>query len=174
MQRWSLFSPLPTRMAVWQALIAAKAQVKHGEWQPWLAENFDASERTARVYMALAKRQHAAVLEGQSLREALRGISPATEDTEPDVDLIGDDHSTKPKPKKKKPKKKKPHEQTITGKPSVTDDLAVVDEVRDRFEGCCAMRSSPPARPVRMAAVRVAGGPGASARSARAAASSAT
>jgi hypothetical protein len=37
-----------------EALIAAKAQLNHGEWLPWIAESFPASERTARRYMTLA------------------------------------------------------------------------------------------------------------------------
>jgi hypothetical protein len=38
-----------------ELLIEAKAQIKHGEWLPWLAHNFDLSERTARKYMAAAQ-----------------------------------------------------------------------------------------------------------------------
>src|SRR5215212_9148639 len=38
-----------------EALIAAKARVRHGEWLPWLAAHFPASERTARRYMQLAE-----------------------------------------------------------------------------------------------------------------------
>lgn len=37
-----------------QALIAAKAQVGHGNWLPWLEANFDDSERTAQRYMMVA------------------------------------------------------------------------------------------------------------------------
>jgi DUF3102 family protein len=32
-------------------LIEAKERVKHGEWLPWLAENFEGSERAAQMYM---------------------------------------------------------------------------------------------------------------------------
>ena len=35
-------------------LIEAKAQVKHGEWIPWLGENFDGTVRCAQRYMRLA------------------------------------------------------------------------------------------------------------------------
>jgi Protein of unknown function (DUF3102) len=37
-----------------EALRAAKAQVEHGGWLPWLEENFDGSERTAQLYMQVA------------------------------------------------------------------------------------------------------------------------
>jgi hypothetical protein len=37
-------------------LIEAKSRVKHGEWLPWLAENFEFSPRTAQTYMWLAQR----------------------------------------------------------------------------------------------------------------------
>jgi hypothetical protein len=59
-----------------EALLEAKAQVKHGEWLPWLDANFDASERTARGYMAIASnRQRVADLEEPSLRKALEAVS---------------------------------------------------------------------------------------------------
>jgi 16S rRNA G966 N2-methylase RsmD len=56
------------------ALVAVKAQLKHGEWLPWLDANFDGSERTARVYMQLAKRQTSATLE-PSILKALTAIA---------------------------------------------------------------------------------------------------
>src|SRR5262249_60382448 len=60
-----------------EALIEAKARVKHGEWLPWLAEHCDLSERTAQGYMRLAR----APLEKRNcvgdlpLRAALRALS---------------------------------------------------------------------------------------------------
>jgi hypothetical protein len=36
-------------------LIEVKAQLKHGQWLPWLAEHCDISERTAQLYMRLAR-----------------------------------------------------------------------------------------------------------------------
>lgn len=36
-------------------LVEAKARVGHGGWGGWLAENFDASERTAQVYMQISE-----------------------------------------------------------------------------------------------------------------------
>ena len=56
-------------------LIAAKAEVTHGEWLPWLAEHFSGTERTAQAYMSIASKGnrqpavHSA--EEQELAEAL-------------------------------------------------------------------------------------------------------
>lgn len=49
-----------------RALTEAKAKVKHGEWLPWLAENFEGAERTARWYM---EADHAATLTGVNRQE---------------------------------------------------------------------------------------------------------
>lgn len=59
-----------------EALIEAKAQLRHGEWLPWVADNFDASEDTAERYMNVA-RNSARVrnLEEPSLRRALGAIA---------------------------------------------------------------------------------------------------
>jgi Protein of unknown function (DUF3102) len=40
-------------------LIEAKAKVKHGEWSRWLRDSCDISERTARLYMQLARSREA-------------------------------------------------------------------------------------------------------------------
>jgi len=58
----------------------AKARVKHGEWLPWLQENCELSERTARNYMRLAnlpesKRQRVADM---PIRQALEFIAEPT------------------------------------------------------------------------------------------------
>jgi hypothetical protein len=37
-------------------LVQAKAQVPHGEWLPWVADNLRCSERTAQAYMRVARR----------------------------------------------------------------------------------------------------------------------
>ncbi len=68
-------------------LIEAKTKCEHGQWQPWLAANFRASERTAQGYMRVAKRlpeleekakaQHVALL---SYRDALDLLA------EPEID----------------------------------------------------------------------------------------
>jgi hypothetical protein len=41
-------------IAAGEKLIEAKSLVKHGEWLPWLRENFPGGERTAQNYMKLA------------------------------------------------------------------------------------------------------------------------
>lgn len=46
---------LPLVKVAGEALIAAKALVKHGEWLDWLRSNFDASFDTAEVYMKVAR-----------------------------------------------------------------------------------------------------------------------
>lgn len=42
-------------VAAGDLLIEAKAQLKHGQWLPWLSEHCQIPERTARLYMRLAK-----------------------------------------------------------------------------------------------------------------------
>jgi Protein of unknown function (DUF3102) len=42
-------------IAAGELLIEAKAQLKHGEWLPWLRDHVEISERTAQLYMRLAK-----------------------------------------------------------------------------------------------------------------------
>jgi hypothetical protein len=62
-------------------LIEAKAQLKHGQWLPWLRDHCSMSERTAQLYMRMAKArpeveantQHVADL---SLRGAMAVIAP--------------------------------------------------------------------------------------------------
>jgi hypothetical protein len=50
-------------MAAGQLLIAAKKQLKHGEWLPWLRDHCAMPERTARLYMRLASNRQ--VIESQ-------------------------------------------------------------------------------------------------------------
>jgi hypothetical protein len=50
---WS--SALRHAIRAGELLIQAKAQVRHGKWLPWLRENFERSERTAQLYMSLAR-----------------------------------------------------------------------------------------------------------------------
>ena len=58
------------------ALVAAKAQLQHGEWLPWLEANFDGSERIAQMYMSVASNpKRVADLEDPSLRKALAAIT---------------------------------------------------------------------------------------------------
>jgi hypothetical protein len=42
-------------IAAGELLLEAKAQIKHGQWLPWLKEHCQISERTARLYMRVAK-----------------------------------------------------------------------------------------------------------------------
>ena len=42
-------------MAAGELLIEAKALVKHGQWLPWLRDHCQISDRTARLYMQLAR-----------------------------------------------------------------------------------------------------------------------
>jgi hypothetical protein len=46
-------------MAAGDLLIEAKAQLKHGQWLPWLAEHCAMSERSAQLYMRIAKNRKA-------------------------------------------------------------------------------------------------------------------
>jgi hypothetical protein len=71
-------------------LIEAKAQLKHGQWLPWLAEHCEVSERTASLYMRLAR--HAPELEAKAqpvadltVRGALELLAPPPS-AEPDWD----------------------------------------------------------------------------------------
>ena len=76
-------------------LLEAKTKCKHGEWLPWLEQNFKGSQRTARNYMKLetAKRQRIADLGEDSLpqyasiNEALRMIS-GVEDVHPITEMV--------------------------------------------------------------------------------------
>jgi hypothetical protein len=51
----SLKSSVEHAMAAGDLLIEAKAQLKHGQWLPWLTEHCAMSERTAQLYMRTAK-----------------------------------------------------------------------------------------------------------------------
>ncbi|MFK4725850.1 hypothetical protein ABIE89_006950 [Bradyrhizobium niftali] len=46
-------------MAAGDLLVEAKAKVPHGQWLPWLKDNCAMSERTAQLYMRLAKNREA-------------------------------------------------------------------------------------------------------------------
>lgn len=67
-----------------ELLLAAKKQVKHGDWLSWLAANFQFTARTAQNYMRLS--EHWGELQAKSetvahlsLRDALALLSPAKE-----------------------------------------------------------------------------------------------
>jgi hypothetical protein len=62
-----------------ELLIYAKAEVKHGEWEPWLKENFEGSLRTAQMYMRVFRNRDkltkAKRVSDLSLRGALKELS---------------------------------------------------------------------------------------------------
>lgn len=57
-----------------EALIAAKAKVRHGDWLPWLADHFPASETTAQRYMRLAANP-ARVTDLESIRAGIAELA---------------------------------------------------------------------------------------------------
>jgi hypothetical protein len=70
----ALSNALDHAFAAGEALLEAQAQVKYGAWRSWLHNNCAVSERTARLYMALAR--HRAEIEAERQRVAeltLRG-----------------------------------------------------------------------------------------------------
>jgi len=73
-----------------QALIAVKEQLDHGKFGAWVDANFDATRRTAQMYMRLAENtQHVSDLDAhESIRGALKAIK-------------GNDDKPKPEPKAK-------------------------------------------------------------------------
>jgi hypothetical protein len=58
-------------------LLEAKALLKHGQWLPWLVEHCAISERTARLYMRIARNRSAIEENGNvadlGLRSSLKG-----------------------------------------------------------------------------------------------------
>jgi hypothetical protein len=65
-----------------ELLIAAKAQVKHGEWLPWLQSNCpQISDRTARHWMQIARDWESIPAEVEGIRDALVALSPAKTET---------------------------------------------------------------------------------------------
>ena len=68
-----------------RALLAAKEQVKHGDWLPWLGANFDHSISLAQKYMAIASNTEriANLLAAPSITQAMRMITEAREEQSP-------------------------------------------------------------------------------------------
>ena len=61
------------------ALNEAKAQTKHGEWLPWLAENFHGTQRTATIYMRVAANgTRVREMTPPSIRQALKALGGGT------------------------------------------------------------------------------------------------
>jgi hypothetical protein len=58
-------------------LIEAKAQLKHGQWLPWLSKHCQIPERTAQLYMRLAR--HASEIRNVAdltVRKAIEALAP--------------------------------------------------------------------------------------------------
>src|SRR5262245_11996908 len=53
---------LPHYRAAGQKMLEAKAQLRHGEFEPWLRRNFKISARQCRTYMRLAETQNGSAL----------------------------------------------------------------------------------------------------------------
>src|SRR4051812_29165519 len=71
-----------------EALIAAKAKVRHGEWLPWLEAHFPASERTAQGYMRLARNPQR-VADLGTVRAGLAELAePREGDDEPNAGIV--------------------------------------------------------------------------------------
>lgn len=73
-----LLSALPHAIRAGHALIEAHGQVQRGDWEPWLADNFNGSALLARLYVRLSYYEDE--VEGQrsikSAREAITGLPP--------------------------------------------------------------------------------------------------
>jgi hypothetical protein len=68
-------------------LIEAKEQLGHGEWLPWLKTNFPFSDRTARLYMQVARRR--AELEVKMATVADLTLRNVLDDSEPGSESCG-------------------------------------------------------------------------------------
>jgi hypothetical protein len=53
----ALKSSVVHAMQAGELLVEAKEKIDHGEWLPWLKANFPFSDRTARLYMQIARRR---------------------------------------------------------------------------------------------------------------------
>lgn len=96
-----------------QALIAVKEQLDHGKFGEWVDTNFDATRRTAQMYMKLAENtQHVSELDAhESIRGALKAIK-------------GKDGDDKPKPEPKA----KPIPSVETSVTALWDRTATMDD----------------------------------------------
>jgi hypothetical protein len=67
-----------------ELLLEMKQRVGHGHWLAWVEEHFEASERTARNYMEIAKSAAVADLsDDTTMRSALRALASRSESKEP-------------------------------------------------------------------------------------------
>lgn len=68
-----------------ELLAAAKAQLGHGEWLPWLELNFDFSRQTASAYMRLAANREQIEMESApSISAALKQLAPGPPTSKPE------------------------------------------------------------------------------------------
>jgi hypothetical protein len=68
---------LSALMDVGDRLLEAKEALDHGQWDDWLSDNFELSDRTARLYMQLAG--HRARIEAKMATVATLGVRGALE-----------------------------------------------------------------------------------------------
>jgi hypothetical protein len=68
----ALQAGLPHYRAAGQKMLEAKAQLRHGEFEPWLKRNFGISARQCRLYMRLAEAENGSALPFSSLRNFVR------------------------------------------------------------------------------------------------------
>jgi N6-adenosine-specific RNA methylase IME4 len=72
-------------------LLEAKAQLKHGQWLPWLTEHCSMSERTAQLYMRVAERRSELEAKAQGLADlTLEGAARLLAKPSESVDLTAD------------------------------------------------------------------------------------
>jgi hypothetical protein len=73
-----------------EQLLAAKAEVEHGAWQPWVEENFIGSYRTAAGYMRIARESNVQALADLGIERALQELAtPRDVDPEPvDAEVV--------------------------------------------------------------------------------------
>ncbi len=70
-----------------ELLLEMKQRVGHGNWLAWVQEHFEASERTARNYMEIAKSAAVADLgDDTTMRSALRALASRSQPKEPKED----------------------------------------------------------------------------------------
>jgi len=98
---------------VGENLAAAKSQLNHGEWLPWLKKNFDLSQQTASEYMRLAN--YGSSRNFDSIASALSALK-----------------AEKPASKSSTRKPPKADESALKGKIGLSHDPDVVDWVEDR------------------------------------------
>jgi hypothetical protein len=81
-----------------ELLAEQKAQLKHGDWLPWVNENLEFSERTARNYLSLfQRREELKSANIADLTDAYRMLAGPAEDDEPTRVYVRDAPLVEPK-----------------------------------------------------------------------------